>query len=147
MKKIIVTLAIGISSLTAFASPDENVNVSKKALDAFKSEFTTAKEVEWTVNSDHYKATFIYNQRYVFAYYNENGELLGLTRYLSPLDLPLALQNNLKKNYENYWVSDLFEAVKSDETHYYLTVENADTKIVLRSSGNSWSVYSKIKKS
>ena len=147
MKKIIVTLAIGISSLTAFASSDENVNVSKKALDAFKSEFTTAKEVEWTVNSDHYKATFIYNQRYVFAYYNENGELLGLTRYLSPLDLPLALQNNLKKNYENYWVSDLFEAVKSDETHYYLTVENADTKIVLRSLGNSWSVYSKIKKS
>ena len=146
MKKIIVTLAIGISSLSAFAA-EENVNVSKKVLDAFKTEFTTAKEVEWTVSSDHYKATFLYNQRYVFAYYNENGELLGLTRYLSPLDLPLALQNNLKKNYENYWVSDLFEAVKSDETHYYITIENADTKLVLRSSGNSWSTYSKIKKS
>ena len=144
MKKIIVTLAIAVSSLTAFAA-DNNVN--KKVLDAFNTEFATAKEVEWTVGDNYYKATFMYNERYVFAYYNENGELLGMTGYISPLDLPLALQNSLKKNYENYWISDLFEAVKSDETNYYITVENADTKIVLKSSGNSWSTYSKIKKS
>jgi len=148
MKKIIVTLAIAVSSLSAFAGtvPNEE-NVNQKVLDAFKNEFVTAKQVEWTVASGYYKAMFVYNERYVFAFYSENGELLGLTRYLSPLDLPLALQNNLKKNYENYWVSDLFEAVKSDETHYYITVENADSKIVLRSSGNGWSTHSKTKKS
>jgi hypothetical protein len=144
MKKIIVTLAIAVSSLTAFAT-DNNVN--KKILDAFNTEFATAKEVEWTAGDNYYKATFMYNERYVFAYYNENGELLGMTGYISPLDLPLALQNSLKKNYENYWISDLFEAVKSEETNYYVTVENADTKIVLKSSGNGWSTYSKIKKS
>ncbi|HEV7780778.1 MAG TPA: hypothetical protein VGO58_05910 [Chitinophagaceae bacterium] len=148
MKKIIVTLVIAVSSLSVFAGTTSNEeNVNQKVLTAFKTEFTSAKDVEWTVSSGYYKATFVYNERYVFAYYSENGELLGLTRYLSPLDLPLALQNNLKKNYESYWVSDLFEAVKSDETHYYITVENADTKLVLRSSGNSWSTYSKTKKS
>ncbi len=141
---MILTLAIAVSTLSAFAG-DENVN--QKVLDAFKTEFATAKEVEWSVGSNYYKATFVYNEKYVFAYYNESGELLGLTRYLSPVDLPLALQSSLKKNYEGYWVSDLFEAAKNDVTNYYITLENADSRIVLKSAGNTWSVHSKAKKS
>ncbi len=144
MKKMILTLVIAVTTLSAFAK-DENVN--KKVLDAFKTEFSTAKEVEWSVGTDYYKATFNYNGKYVFAFYNEDGELLGLTRYLSPSDLPLLLQNNLKKNYEGYWVSDLFEASKDDATNYYITLENADTKIILKSGENGWDTYSKIKKS
>ncbi len=143
MKKIIVSLAIAVSTLSAFAS---DANVNQKVLDAFKTEFASAKEVEWSVGANYFKATFNYNGKYVFAFYSENGELLGLTRYLSPADLPLALQANLKKNYEGYWVSDLFEASKNDGTNYYITLENADSKIVLKSSGNSWSVHNKIKK-
>jgi hypothetical protein len=143
MKKMIVSLAIAVSTLSAFAS---DANVNQKVLDAFKTEFASAKEVEWSVGANYFKATFNYNGKYVFAFYSENGELLGLTRYLSPADLPLALQANLKKNYEGYWVSDLFEASKNDGTNYYITLENADSKIVLKSSGNSWSVHNKIKK-
>jgi hypothetical protein len=144
MKKMILTLAIVVSTLGVFASPN---NVNQKVLDAFKTEFASAKEVAWTVGSNYYKATFTYNEKRVFAYYDENGALLGLTRYVSPLDLPLALQKNLKKNYPGCWISDLFEAAKNDGTNYYLTLENADSKIILKSSGNSWNVYSKIKKS
>jgi hypothetical protein len=144
MKKIIVTMAIAISSLSAIAM-DGSVN--QKVLDAFKTEFESASEVEWTIGSDYYKASFNYNGKYVFAFFNENGEMLGMTRHLSPLDLPLALQGNLKKNYEGFWISELFEAVKSDETSYYVTIENADNTIILQSSGNSWSVYKKTKKS
>ena len=143
MKKMILTLAIAVSTLSAFAGEE---NVSPKALNAFKTEFNTAKEVEWTVGNDYYKATFVYNEKHVFAYYNENGELLGLTRYLSPDDLPISLQVNLKKNYQGYWISDLFEVAKNEGTAYYLTLENADTKIVLKSSGNSWGEHNKIKK-
>jgi hypothetical protein len=143
MKKIITTLAIAISSLAAFAG--ETVN--QKVLDAFNNEFNTATEVQWSIGNDYYKATFNYNGKYVFAYYDQEGQLMGLARNLSPVDLPIALQANLKKSYEGYWVSDLFEAVKSDDTNYYVTLENADCKITLRSEGNGWSVYNKIKKS
>lgn len=144
MKKIITTLVIAFSSLFALAS-DGNVN--QKVLNAFKTEFATATEVEWSVGTDYFKATFNYNGKYVFAYYDEEGEMLGMTRYLSPLDLPLTLQTNLKKNYEGFWVSDLFEAAKNENTNYYITLESADSKIVLKSSGNSWNVYSKTRKS
>ena len=45
MKKIIVTLAIALSTLSSFAG---EVKVSSKVLDAFKTEFASAKEVIWT---------------------------------------------------------------------------------------------------
>lgn len=141
---MILTLAIAVSTLSAFAT---DANVNQQVLDAFKTEFSTAKEVEWSVAANYYKATFNYNGKYVFAFYNETGELLGLTRYMSPSDLPLSLQNNLKKSYENFWVSDLFEVSKNESTNYYITLENADTKITLKSSGNKWESYAKIKKS
>ena len=143
MKKMIVTLAITISSLAAFAG-EENVN--PKVLNAFKEEFTTAKEVEWIVAKDFYRAAFIYNEKHVFAYYSPEGELIGLSRYVSPADLPARLQSNLKKNYSDYWISDLFEVSKNDGSAYFVTLENADSKIVLKSSGLTWNVYQKIKK-
>jgi hypothetical protein len=143
MKKMLLTLAIAMITLNSFAGSG---TVNQKVLDAFKTEFSTASEVEWSAGAGYFKATFNYNGKYVFAFYSEEGELLGLTRYISPVDLPLILQNSLKKNYEGYWVSDLFEASRNDGTSYFITLENADTKIVLKSTGNSWTSYNKIKK-
>jgi CRISPR/Cas system-associated exonuclease Cas4 (RecB family) len=145
MKKMILTLAIAISSLAAFAGEE---NVSKKVLDAFKTEFKTIKDVEWSTGRDYYKASFVYNEKHVFAFYNLDGDLLGLTRYISPVDLPLNLQISLKKNSNNFWISDLFEVAKSGTTSYYITVENAETKTILRSTGGSdWEEFKTVKKS
>jgi hypothetical protein len=145
MKKMILILAISISTASVFASEK---NVNQKVLNAFNTEFATAANVEWTVGDNYYKASFTYNEKYVFAYFNEEGELLGITRYISPVNLPLNLQTNLKKNYNDYWISDLFEVAKNSGTAYYITLENADTKMVLKSAdGNNWSVHNKEKKS
>ncbi len=139
-----LTLAIVISTLSAFAG---EVEVNPKVLNAFKSEFKTAKEVEWTVGTDYFRATFTYNDKHVYAYYDVNGVLLGLSRFISPDDLPLALQGNLKKNYSDYWISDLFEVANNEGTTYYVTVENADAKMVLKATdGKSWTSYKKNKK-
>src|SRR5262249_8389569 len=138
MKKMIVTLAIAMITLSAFAGEEK---VNSKVLNAFNTEFKTATDVEWTTGDNFYRAHFVYNSRHLFAFYNADGELLGLTRYISPLDLSLNLQLDLKKQYCNYWVSDVFEVSKNEGTNYYATVENADMKIVLKSSdGNSWTV-------
>lgn len=145
MKKMMLTLAIAVSTLGAFAGEAE---VNPKVLDAFNNEFKTAKEVEWSVGIDYFRATFTYNDKHVYAYYNVNGELLGLSRFISPDDLPLALQSNLKKTYGDYWISDLFEVANNEGTTYYVTVEDADAKIVLKATdGKSWNSYKKIKKS
>ena len=144
MKKMMLALAITISTLSAFAVEEK---VSSRVLNAFKIEFNTAKDVEWSVGSTYYMATFTYNDKYVFAYYNVDGVLLGLSHYISPAELPMALQNSLKKDYNDFWISDLFEVVKNGKTEYYVTLENADKKIVLQSSGsNEWEEYKKVRK-
>jgi len=144
MKKIIVTLAIAISSLSAFAGEE---NISPVVLDAFKSEFTTARQVEWTVGINYYMATFSFNDKYVFAYYNEEGDLLGLKKYISPDQLSMNLQISLQKKYSDFWISDLAEIAKNGRTDYYITLENADKKIVLVAAGESeWKIYSTLKK-
>ncbi|MEK7225763.1 MAG: hypothetical protein AAB221_08775, partial [Bacteroidota bacterium] len=112
MKKMILSLAIALTTLSAFAAGEENVN--QKVLDAFKNEFNTVREVEWSAGADYYRAAFVYNEKYVFAYYSTEGDLLGITRYISPVDLPMSLQIGLKKKYSNYWISDLFEVAKSE---------------------------------
>jgi hypothetical protein len=144
MKKMILTLAIAVSTLSAFAKEEK---VAPLVLNAFNKEFTTAKEVEWTIGSNFYIAAFVYNEKHVFAYYNAEGHLLGLTQYISPDTLPMTLQSSLKKDYGEYWISDLFEVAKDGTTAYYITMENAEKKVVLQAiGGDGWSVYKKIRK-
>ncbi len=144
MKKMILTLAIAVMTLSAFAG---EVGVNEKVLEAFRTEFATAKEVTWSAGDNYFRANFTYNEKYVFAYYNTNGELLGVTRYISPSDLPISLQQDLKKDYADYWVSDLFEVARNDESGYYITLENGDSKIVLKAADIfEWTPYQKYKK-
>lgn len=144
MKKILLTLVIAVSSLGAAFAGEE---VSAKVLGAFKKDFTYAREITWTVADHYYQASFIYNDQYVSAYYSPEGELIGLTRFISPTDLPLALQSDLKVNHADFWITDLFEVSKDGQTVYYITLEDADAKIVLKSvDGGSWENYKKVKK-
>jgi hypothetical protein len=141
MKKIIIMLAVTISSLAAFAG-EENVN--KKVLNAFSQEFAGAKDVKWTTNETFYKASFVFNGQYVYAFYQLDGELLAMTRNISSLDLPISLQTSLKKGYEGYWISDLFEISNNEGTKYYITMENADSKLVLKSTNaGDWASFKK----
>ncbi|MCX6318168.1 MAG: hypothetical protein NTW29_12815 [Bacteroidetes bacterium] len=145
MKKMILTLAIAVSTMSAFAG---EVTVSAKVLRAFNTEFNSAKEVQWTTGANYFMASFVYNEKYVNAYYNEEGELVGLTRNITTASLPLTLQANLRKEYGNFWVSDLVEVTKSEGTSYLVTIENADTRLVLKSNGGyEWYQYNKVKKS
>lgn len=144
MKKIIIMLAVAISSITAFAS-DKNVNAT--VLNAFNKEFSGVKDVQWTSTNDFFKASFVYNGQNVNAFYSVDGEFIALTRNISSLELPMHLQTNLKNSYNSYWISDLFEVSSYEGTSYYITLEKADSKLVLKSDGSGkWSTFKKMTK-
>ena len=144
MKKVIMLLAITISTLSAFATEEK---VNQKVLHAFQSEFSSAKDVHWVATPDYFKAEFLFNDQHVNAFYNTDGELLGITRNITSLDLPMNLQTGLKKSYADFWISDLFEVTRSDSTGYYITLENAESVIVLKASAdNEWTVFKKTRK-
>ena len=145
MKKIVFVFGFLLAAVVSQAYPSEKV--SPKVLSSFNSEFTNAKEVEWETGSNYFRASFSMNEQRVFAYYDMEGKLLSIARYISSFQLPVNLFSDLKNEYSNYWISDLFELNNSEGLHYYITLETADTKLILRSSnGGDWSTYNKNKK-
>ncbi|HWJ30520.1 MAG TPA: hypothetical protein VNS32_28565 [Flavisolibacter sp.] len=146
MKRLLVTLTIALSliSLSSFANGEE---VSPRAIKSFNSSFKTATEVKWTIADNYFKAEFALNGQYVSAYYDAEGNMKALTRNISSLQLPIALQADLKKNYDCYWISDVLEIANEEGTSYYITLETADTQLVLKSNSDSWSSFKKQRKS
>jgi hypothetical protein len=146
MKKIMMMLAMVLTISTTYAFTGEEV-INKKAVDAFKTEFAGAADASWSAANDYYKVNFTLNEQKLFAFYNTDGEFIAVTRYISSFQLPLNLQSNLKKLSGNCWITDLFELSNSSGTAYYLTLENANTKILLKSvNGSEWAVDQKSKK-
>ena len=145
MKKIVFVLGFVLAAAVSQAYPSEKV--SPKVLASFNSEFTNAKEVEWETGNNYFKAAFTMNEQRVFAYYSVDGQLFSIARYISSVQLPVNLFADLKNDYSKYWISDLFEVSNSEGLHYYVTLETADSKLVMHSSnGGSWSTYSRNKK-
>jgi hypothetical protein len=141
MKKIILTIAIAISSFAVFAN---NTDINSSVLKAFNKEFSGASEVAWTAGAQFYKASFVHNTQHLTAFYTYSGELLGVARNISSLDLPMNLQASLRNDYGGRWITELFEMSTEEGTTYYITLEQADSKIVLQSAdGHQWSVYKK----
>lgn len=145
MRKATLVLAMVFTLISSIASANENVR--QDVLNAFKNDYASATEVSWTIGDTYYQAAFTMNNQKLFAFYSSDGEFIALTRYISSLQLPLNLHNSLKKHFTGQWITNLFEVVNSDGTMYYVTLENANSKIVLNTSVNSdWRVFMKAEK-
>lgn len=148
MKVLLVAITAVLSIINTKASASDDTQVSAAVLASFNSSFKNVSEVAWKNAGNFYKADFAMNSQYVTAYYDATATLVAVTRNISSFQLPVTLQTNLKKSYEAYWISDLFELSDDNGTAYYVTVENGDSKITLKSTvANEWSVYQKGRKS
>ena len=147
MKQIILSIAtVLMMGIGAFAANTTD-EVNQLAVNSFHKEFSNAQNVVWEQKQDFIKATFTLNDQVLFAYYNSNGDLQAVVRNIVSSQLPINLLADLKKEYNGCWISELFEIASDNQTTYYVTLENADKKIVLRSnSTENWSVYAKTKK-
>ena len=147
MKKLITAVVLSSVLLmnAAFANKIENVNY--KVENAFKQEFGQAKDVNWEKTNNYYRAGFKMNNEVMTAYFTPDGELMGVVRNVLSTQLPINLQASLKKEYNGYWITELFEFAKPDSNGYFITVQNTDQVITLQSTdGSAWSTYSKTKK-
>jgi hypothetical protein len=148
MKKTIlawaVMLTVGLTS--AFANKSEDIN--QNAIAAFRTDFASAKNVSWQEARNYIKATFSLNDQIMYAFYNQQGELLGVMRHLLLSQIPMILSKDIQKSYlSEYWISDLIEMSVDGQAHYYISLENGDETLILKSdaSGN-WKLHKTIKK-
>jgi len=144
--KILIGVFVLLTSISsAFANGKEEVN--ERIIKSFEKEFAGAQQVQWTTTKDFVKVTFTLNEQVVYAFYEQNGELLGVTRNIVSSQLPINLLTDLKKNFSTNWITDLFEMASNNENVYYVTLENSDQKLILKSSGTTgWEVYRKERK-
>jgi hypothetical protein len=133
----------GTATAHAAYSPDLSTDAAnRKVRLSFKQDFKNARLLSSEVHTHFTKLTFRMNDMVLFAYYADNGKLLAVVRNILSSQLPTDLQADLKSSYGDYWITELFELNGEGQNCYYISLENADTKLVLRSTGdNTWEVY------
>ena len=137
MKKIILSIAIGLAVFsTAFAKPD---SINDRAVAAFQKDFRKASDVSWASTNNYVMATFNMDNETQFAYYDFQGNLIGVVHHMLTSSLPADLSKDIKKRYSNYWVSELFQITTDEGVYYYIRLKNADETIALTTEGgNGW---------
>ena len=146
--KLIIALFTAAASLFAnVSSAADKIEITPAAIQSFQSTFAQASEVRWSVSNNLYKADFALNGRYASVFYEADGSLVATTRNISSLQLPITLQASLRKEYADYWISDLFELTNDEGISYFITLQNGDNKLILKGSAlTEWSVFQKTRK-
>ncbi len=112
-----------------------------EVVNAFKKDFNSASEIKWSDNTFFFQVEFTYAEKRLFAFYSLEGKFMGLYRHISSTELPGYLRNSIREDYPNYWITELFQLSKKAGDAYYLTLQNADDKIMLKSQyGTDWKV-------
>ena len=143
---LISSLLLTLCGSYGFATPAKPISsaheVPVEAKISFQKEFKNAQVLSWDVSRKFIKVTFKMNDMVLFAFYSGNGQLLAVTRNIVTSQLPINLVRELRQNYSNFWVSDLFEINGEEQNCYYITLESSDSKVVMRSIDNEkWETY------
>jgi Protein of unknown function (DUF2874). len=144
MKLLLIsfTLFLVATATNSFAG---DKNIPGTVSTSFAKHFTTAKNASWSQVGILYEVQFEQDKQVYYGFYNEEGDLVVLSRHISPDMLEPKLQNNLKKYFaDGYWVTDLFEIKSENNISYFLIINNADRQLELKSTDNGkWNVFSK----
>ncbi|RYF98820.1 MAG: hypothetical protein EOO02_18155 [Chitinophagaceae bacterium] len=158
MKKLLSLLAVSVLVITSsFASTnpsnEENgiaatttVVANKETTASFTKHFKTAENVSWSKSADFSTASFKINGEYLSAHFSPDSKMLGVSRNITRNELPMTLGRELNDYMKKYWITSMFEYATHGEDNYYVTLENADKKIILKSEGGNFTEYKQTKK-
>ena len=142
MKKLVLALAVMMTAGVSQAATVKPVDVNRKVVTAFYSAFNQAKNVSWRESANFLVAEFNLNNQVMYAYYKPDGSFIGIIHHLLSTDLPYNLKNSLRKNYSDYWVTDLFKLETDQGAAYYVNLENGTETVLLNTDEyNVWTTY------
>lgn len=149
MKKLktIFAAALMLFATSAFAiNSPEKVTATVKA--AFEKNFTGAENVNWKKSEELYFASFELHAKEVTAAYNENGELVGVSRQINTSQLPLNVSLAIDNKFEGYKIAaNTTELTYDGQTTYYVFAENSKHFLKLKCNSDGYvSIENKIKK-
>jgi len=123
-------------------------NVSDFSLKSFNASFgNKSSNVSWTKTNMFDEATFLNNGRETKAYYDLEGQLVGMTTIKTYSDLPQRARNTISKRYPDYTVESsiiydfnklsdaqmlMFGDQFIDSQNYFVQLSKGAEKIVLQ---------------
>ncbi len=159
MKKIIVLAAmltiVGSAAYphagaTAYSAEDALAHryspdpASPAVQKSFNRSFAEATHIKWERIGRYYRANFILDGEWVYAYFAADGRELAVSRKLTQEQLPLNLWRLLHKKLENGSLVELFEVAIDGQTTYYTRINNSTHSILYRGSASGgWQVFKK----
>ncbi len=135
MRKLFIAalLAVTVAS-SAFAAGSSKVN--SFALKNFNTQFTHASDVSWTTSENYIKAVFLNNNERMEAYYNSTGDLIGTSRSINTEVLPTSAKRTLAKKYDGYTVKEAIQFDGTEESAYFISLENDQESVILKVAEN-----------
>jgi hypothetical protein len=130
----------GTFSAKSSTLPEKKI---QPVLNAVKSRFANANGVNLTEMNNMYSVDFTLYGQYVTAFYSKDGKFLSFKKNISTYNLPVILQAPVRKKYTQYWVSDLYEISGKQAVTYFVTLENANTRLTYKSLNGTWTLVSK----
>ncbi len=144
-KRILILMASFLLVFTASYANDSKV--PDKVIYEFNRDFSGASNVNWQITGSYYKASFDEHGKTLYAFYTDDAGFIGITHSLLSDKLPVSLQSELKTKYSDYWITDLIQFNLNNQPGYYVTLQNADQKIILKSERNQhWQFYTTVEK-
>jgi uncharacterized protein YxeA len=135
MKKVIIAvIAIVAFTATTAIAKDSSNKVNFRVANHFKAIFTNATNVEWDITTEYTRATFIADGEKKEAYYNADAELIGQSRSITLDEFSKTTQKEIAKKYAGYTVKEAIEFSNEDFVDYYVSLENAKEKLILKIS-------------
>jgi predicted DNA-binding protein len=145
MKKLLMAALLTVSVAASAFAKDVN-KVSALAQGNFRSEFKKASDVSWSAAENYVKASFIYNNERMEAYYNTNGDKIGTVKAITIDELPLNAKRTFAKKYASYTVKEAIEFDGDESTDYYISAENDKESVVIKVGASGVSTFQKTKK-
>jgi hypothetical protein len=106
-------------------------DINQQVLKNFTRDYEKATDIKWEKREGIYLAHFMLNDQSLVAAYNEEGNALSISRYISFADLPLVISMAIDKTYTDYQkTGSVIEVVSGNESYYYFTL--AGNKKILR---------------
>ena len=146
MKKLFFAALIATTVATSSFATDAN-KINFRIMQAFKSEYSNAANVNWTLRSTYAKATFQKDGQPIDVFYNLSGELIGISRQISIDDLPTNAKRIFAKKYAGYNVKEAIIFESEEEKAFYISAGNEQESVILKVSDiGSLSIYKKDRK-
>ena len=139
-KTLLVTFLFSISISSLFAADFDEV--SKSIMENFQKEFNRAEDIHWTEAGELRKATFRLNGVEMHAYYTENGDKYASAKNVHVTEISEKVMLKIKNQFKNHWITSAFEVEQNGTKTFYVTFENADQKVMVKTNGkNAWTIY------